>query len=140
MSDLYIYQGFEDDHSFLRAVELYAGKGQNTLVLKWSGVKAAADGDRVLIYDRKRKTLAISATVAGDTYPSNDPENWRFLTPLTNFHVARRNITLKVVERLALAWNKRRPKGAKPFRWYEYPRGKAKVPAEIADKLWAMAR
>ena len=86
MSDLYIYQGFEDDHSFLRAFEPYAGRSQNKLVLTWSGMKAAADGNRVLIYDRTRKTLAIAATVEGNTYPSNDPEDWLFLTPLTNFH------------------------------------------------------
>jgi len=148
MTDLYIYQGFDDDHAFLRSFEAYAERSHHEkLLLTWSGMKAADTGDRILIFDRTRKTLAIAATVAEKvdpesevaTYRTNDPNDWRFRTPLTNFRVARTNITLKVVERLARKWNKRRPKGAKPFRWHEYPRGKAKVPVEIADKLWAMA-
>src|SRR5262249_9110568 len=128
MSNLYIYQGFEDDHEFLRLWDAYASRDCNVLTLARSGIKAVQPGDRVLIFDRTNKKLAIAAEVVGESEKGGE-DDWPYLSPLSKFRVLSKGISVESLKKRFPKWG-----------WPTYPRGKAKVPEKIAAKLWDMAQ
>jgi len=123
--NLFVFIGGSDaqngDYSFIYRL---ARSGRTA---KWSTLKTARPGDRVLLYVQKPiSALVATAVVMG--YPvKGSPGDYAYRAKLGRFELTPNRVTYEDLKRIFPSWP-----------WLRFPRRGAVVPDRIADRLWSL--
>jgi hypothetical protein len=116
--------GTDEQNGDYSAVHRMASRGGTT---KWSGLKDSRPGDRVLIYIRRpHSSLVAKAEVLAEAVKGK-PGDWPYLVKIGGFELLPNRTGIDELKKEFPRWA-----------WLRYPRGKAIVPAEYADRLWRL--
>lgn len=94
----------------------------------WSSLKDAKPGDRALIYiQQPNSALIAEARVLAEAEKTKPGDAYAYRAKTGHFDLLPNQIGIHDLKRAFPRWA-----------WLQYPRGKAVVPAQYADRLWKM--
>jgi hypothetical protein len=122
-SQLFIFIGGVENRDY-DAIPKLAKRGGTA---RWSSTKSCKPGDRALIYVVKPcGRLLAKAKVLG-TPEKCKAGSYKYRTMIGDFKLLPNQLTIQELKREFPRWG-----------WLRYPRGKAVVPEQYADRLWKL--
>lgn len=113
--------GGNDDYSLVQQVAKRGGTAN------WSSLKDSQPGDRVLIYIQSPHSALVAKAEVMANPVQGKPGDYAYRAKTGRFELLPNRISLHDLKREFPRWA-----------WLRYPRGKAIVPAQYADRLWKL--
>jgi hypothetical protein len=93
----------------------------------WSSLKDAEPGDRVLIYIQQPHSALVAKAEVLTNPVKSEKGDYAYRAKIGRFELLPNRVSIRDLKRAFPRWA-----------WLRYPRGKAVVPPQYADRLWKM--